>query len=198
MIDLHTHTKHSDGSSTTEELLKEAERGAIITKKKWENINSQNEVEYYKNPNKIEPKILIEGRHTEKIKSDRCSNNTTPNQRMHLFSEKKTCDGHHYHVHRRNKSAFSCARPHSNTELLQICRNEHDRSAKERSGQKCFFLRFGRSRGENFSLPPNQDHGNEKECAQHHSHSVEGKGADGITCQILSHEGSSPEKGGKE
>ena len=26
MIDLHTHTKHSDGSSTTEELLREAEK----------------------------------------------------------------------------------------------------------------------------------------------------------------------------
>ena len=29
MIDLHTHTKHSDGSTTTEELLKEAEKKGI-------------------------------------------------------------------------------------------------------------------------------------------------------------------------
>lgn len=31
MIDLHTHTKHSDGSSSTEELLKAAEQQGLST-----------------------------------------------------------------------------------------------------------------------------------------------------------------------
>ena len=36
--------------STRKKLSEAGKRGAIITKNKWENINSQKEVEYYKNP----------------------------------------------------------------------------------------------------------------------------------------------------
>lgn len=58
MIDLHTHTKHSDGSSSTEELLKEAEKQGL----KILSITDHNSVEAYNNLKDYSIRTIFNGR----------------------------------------------------------------------------------------------------------------------------------------
>lgn len=58
MIDLHTHTKHSDGSSTTEELLKEAEKAGL----KILSITDHNSIAAYNDLKDYGTRTLFKGK----------------------------------------------------------------------------------------------------------------------------------------
>ena len=58
MIDLHTHTKHSDGSSTTEELLKEAENAGL----KIISITDHNSIKAYNDLKDYGTRTLFKGK----------------------------------------------------------------------------------------------------------------------------------------